>query len=651
MKYLSATIALLCAITFTNAQWNSNTSVNLKAANLPATGIGAVGTNDGRTYITFYSSSAGKYFIRVQLLDQNGYKLFPDTGILLSEKGASSDTDYNSCADTGNNLIVGSQYDKAGIQTAIINKITANGSRPWGIDGVELGPGFIPSLIALTNGDILAAWNNGDAVNYQRIHPDGSLSWLSPKVISASGDSVSNSQLAAHTNNTFGIIYQQSFDISALTHLYEQRFDIDGNPIWANPVQLSNYGTGFFRHYGRPLSDNDITYMGYFGTSPGGVHNDAFLQRINGDGTLPWGINGAPFADYSTSTDPFEGKIEIAHDSGSSFVWATGALTNPTQDSSGLSVQKFNAENAARLLGNNAKTIFPISSNSERQGGYLLLCNDEPLFIFFDATKKLFATKLDSSGNFAWNPVKTEIGSSKKQKKNYAFTQVYQNEAVAVWQENKDSAVLPYAQDIHCDGSTGVVLPVSLTKFRGILTGRVVNLFWETKTENNNKGFYIGRSADGVNYNNIGFVSSKASGGNSVKVIDYAATDAKPFAANNFYRLEQRDFDGRSSYSNTILIKNSSSFNARMNNVYPNPVSNVLNIYVESPISDKVSFLISDETGKKVYQLNVVISKGSNNIQVNIASLVTGNYFIKLISKNLYENATQHFVKNLMAKY
>ena len=222
------------------------------------------------------------------------------------------------------------------------------------------------------------------------------------------------------------------------------------------------------------------------------------------------------------------------------------------------------------------------------------------MFIFYDTTNKLYATGLDSNGNFAWNPTKTEIGSTTNEKSRFGFTKVHHKDrAVAVWQENKDTAVMPYAQDVHCDGRTGIMLPVSLTKFQGSLINRIVNLYWETATENNNKGFYIERSIDGVNYSSIGFVASKAPAGNSVRVIDYTTTDAKPFIGNNYYRLQQQDLDGRSTYSNVILIKNTNSFSMKMNNVYPNPVKNVLNVYIESNITDKVSFIISDATGKK----------------------------------------------------
>src|SRR3954447_13829226 len=168
MKNLCLTLMLLCTIAHANAQWNSDTLANLKVANLPATNVAAIGTHDGRTYVTFYSNVNSEYFLRAQLLDTNGYKLLGESGILVSERGASSDTAYNLCIDAANNLIVSFDYDNAGVQTVIVNKITPLGDKPWGVDGVKLGPGFIPFPTVLTNGDVVAAWNNGGVINYQK---------------------------------------------------------------------------------------------------------------------------------------------------------------------------------------------------------------------------------------------------------------------------------------------------------------------------------------------------------------------------------------------------------------------------------------------------------------------------------------------------
>jgi len=47
------------------------------------------------------------------------------------------------------------------------------------------------------------------------------------------------------------------------------------------------------------------------------------------------------------------------------------------------------------------------------------------------------------------------VGSRANSKFRYGFTDFYKGQAVAVWQEDKDSGEMPYAQNINCDGETG----------------------------------------------------------------------------------------------------------------------------------------------------------------------------------------------------
>ncbi|MFY7884979.1 MAG: hypothetical protein ACOVOV_09075, partial [Dolichospermum sp.] len=58
------------------------------------------------------------------------------------------------------------------------------------------------------------------------------------------------------------------------------------------------------------------------------------------------------------------------------------------------------------------------------------------------------------------------------------------------------------------DNSPGCVpLPVSLVNFTGKKEGSINVLSWNTANEVNNKGFYLQRSADGVNFSNVTFVN------------------------------------------------------------------------------------------------------------------------------------------------
>ena len=67
----------------------------------------------------------------------------------------------------------------------------------------------------------------------------------------------------------------------------------------------------------------------------------------------------------------------------------------------------------------------------------------------------------------------------------------------------------------------GGTLPVSLTSFSGYKEGNSNKLLWTTASENNNNGFEVQRSSDGANFTAIGFVVSKAIGGNSTSELNY----------------------------------------------------------------------------------------------------------------------------------
>ncbi len=624
-------------------QWNSNTSINLEAAGVNAADIATAGATDGKTWIAFYSQNGSNYDMRAQLLDANGNKLLGNDGIVVGNKKSGSATFvFNACVDNENNFVIAFQYEKSGNYIINAHKIDQAGNQLWGTGGIDLGNGLAPWPAALSNNDIIIAWVNNDIINYQKISPSGAVAWAPVKEISVSSASVTRPQLVANTNNTFGIVYQRVFAVPFYTHLWEQRYDIDGNPIWVNAVQINNSSTAVF-HYYSVLSNADTTYIGYSGNPQSNPSRfDAFLERVNADGNLPWGINGTDFS--TDSKTYYELSCEIAYQPGGSAVWAVSTLSDIAQGQHGISAQKFDDATGVALLGPKGKNIFPVSANFESDEN-ISLCSDGPVFTFTDASNKLFATKLDANGNFAWTGNKIELGSTTNSKGRFGFTQFVNDQAVAVWAENKEIEDRPYAQNISCDGQTGILLPVTLLDFHGGITGKVALLSWQTRAESNNKGFYTEQSVDDIHFNSLGFTASKAQHGNSNALIDYSFTDAQPASGNNYYRLKQEDFDAHYTYSNTILVKNTTVYSMKMHSVYPDPVYNTLSVYIESIITDKVSFIVCDAAGKVMMQQTENIMPGNNNIQLNVSTLATGNYFIKAISSNTCENARQHFIK------
>lgn len=642
MKRFLLSISCCLSVLLLNAQWQSPDQ-NLLLSSLESSDIQTIGTRQGGTFIAYYSPFEGNYYIRVQYLNPAGEKQFGDSGIVVIQKKSGSATFvFNICLDASNNLFVATQYQKGASTVVVVNKITTKGNLRYSKNGMDLGPGIAPFPVTLSNGNTAVAWINNNVINYQVVAGDSTTLWTEPQALPGNG---TRPQLVAFSNNNFGIVYQQQNFPPFYTNLYEQRIDSMGNPVWAAPVKLSEVVTASYSYYS-VINDMDTTYVGYFGNPTGSNRFDGYVQRINADGSLPWGINGSEFATYSASTDPYTMKVSVAKMKKSPSVWALATMSDFNQFNYGISVQKFDATTGSRQLGELAKPVFNISDSSPRTQAELQLCTDNPIFIYTDNSNKLYGCGLDSMGDLAWDPASTVLSTNTDEKGRFGFTMPVDGQAVAVWSDDRSGMSQPYAQNLGCDGKTGGdVLPVTLLNFKGSLIQNTVLLSWQTATEVNNSGFHVERSSDGINFNEIAFVASKAANGNSSNLLSYSITDAKPFNGDNFYRLKQEDKDGRFTYSSVITMKVITAFEFKVKQVYPNPVHDVLNLYVESQSSDRVMITIVDASGKTVKQIPGNIEAGNNNFQINVASLPTGNYFIRINGSRQYSNAKQHFIK------
>ena len=190
-------------------------------------------------------------------------------------------------------------------------------------------------------------------------------------------------------------------------------------------------------------------------------------------------------------------------------------------------------------------------------------------------------------------------------------------------------------------------LPVSLVNFSGYKSGSKNVLKWTTSSEQNNTGFEIQRSTDGVNYSVIGFVSTLASGGNSSTELSYTFDDNSPVVSKrNYYRLNQKDIDGRSKMSNVVLISGDKPTTIGIGGIFPNPASTTVNVLIDAPRRDDVTVVLMDVLGKTIKQKVVNVEIGSNTVPVEIGSLASGSYLVKVLCKSSdCETAVSKFAK------
>jgi len=193
--------------------------------------------------------------------------------------------------------------------------------------------------------------------------------------------------------------------------------------------------------------------------------------------------------------------------------------------------------------------------------------------------------------------------------------------------------------------ASGTALPVSISKFSGERKNGVNILSWTTANETNNKGYELQRSATGDNYLPVIYVESKAANGNSTTVLNYQASDLKPYAGNSYYRLKQIDKNGKSNFSNTILIKGEKVTTIAVTDIYPNPATKILNLIVAAPTEEKVSIVITDITGKILQNKSTQLLNGNNNVKLDVSNLALGSYMLKVLCNNGCNSAVVKFVK------
>lgn len=182
--------------------------------------------------------------------------------------------------------------------------------------------------------------------------------------------------------------------------------------------------------------------------------------------------------------------------------------------------------------------------------------------------------------------------------------------------------------------ASGVALPVGFTDFKAELQNGVSLLSWNTANEINNAGFGIERSANGVNFSNIGFVASKAIEGNTNTTQQYQFADKRILSGNNYYRLKQTDKDGKFTYSNIVVLKAGKTQQLEIGTIYPNPVKNQLTAMVNSIATQKATLIVTDLSGKILTQQMAALINGSNTIQLNVQHLSSGNYILKIVDAN-----------------
>jgi Secretion system C-terminal sorting domain len=165
-------------------------------------------------------------------------------------------------------------------------------------------------------------------------------------------------------------------------------------------------------------------------------------------------------------------------------------------------------------------------------------------------------------------------------------------------------------------------LPVTLTRFSAVASGRSVRLTWATASEENAQDFLVQRSRRGTDWQTVQTVrAGNLTGGQS-----YTALDAAPLVGLSYYRLAMRDTDGKTAYSPVEAVKMTSKLTA---DVYPNPsVSGRLTVELTEATDAGTTLELLNTTGQVVRRVQP--TAGQISFPLDAQGLPGGLYYLRV---------------------
>lgn len=172
-------------------------------------------------------------------------------------------------------------------------------------------------------------------------------------------------------------------------------------------------------------------------------------------------------------------------------------------------------------------------------------------------------------------------------------------------------------------------LPVELISFTAdAVNNQSVLCRWTTATEINNDYFTVERSQDGMNFEPIGTVDGA---GNSTSILQYQHPDHNPYRGISYYRLQQTDFDGQFSYSQSVAVRL-----VDRNGMLVSPTLAVesFTIFTNFTEASRLTMQLYTADGRLVLKDSWSLPAGATALEVPRGSLAPGAYFANLITQD-----------------
>ncbi len=189
----------------------------------------------------------------------------------------------------------------------------------------------------------------------------------------------------------------------------------------------------------------------------------------------------------------------------------------------------------------------------------------------------------------------------------------------------EDNITLPEGFIINSE-ETGIfqmVLPVELISFTAREKPQGVWLLWSTASERDSKSFTIEKSSDGRNWFAIGEVEAA---GYSDLLRNYQFLDSNPLFGWQYYRLLQKDWDGKSAYYGPVSFFSNAA--AGSLEVFPTVFDDQLNLRMQAKGQQAFQFTIRNAMGQTLQE--GTLAGNGEETTIETRGWPIGGYFVQI---------------------
>lgn len=467
MKKLLLLAVSFLVMTGVYAQWQSNPALNTAIAVAPGDQVVTkIATHpSGITYYAWYSLEGGNYNVRLQKTDLYGNIKFGPTGLLISNHTSDTwVTDFGLAVDNDTCAVVALQDIRTGSSEAYAYRISPNGVKLWGNDGIRLtnssAADYSPMVTITTEGNAVITWEESSSferVIMQKISPSGQKLWGDGVILQGSNqNNVFPRTFSAPDDKVFLLWFKKGTGLYDPKYLYAQKFNADGTKAWASDMPVY-VGSGVSMipsiSYVNDLSGG--FYVAWYDDRNNDLHYSTFIQYLNDMGEPQFTVNGIE-AIVNNSNHHTYPSITLSPDGNDLYVFVVEMDGN--QNNRGLYGQRLSSS-GQRLWANSGKMFIGLSSLDV---GMLTaqMADTNVVVVYFknsgSGSDQVKAMKVDKNGSYLWpSGGHIMVSSSNGLKDDLVVGQYNFGQFIAAWCDQRSDNGDIYAQNITTAGTLG----------------------------------------------------------------------------------------------------------------------------------------------------------------------------------------------------